>query len=236
MSYVRYKEGSIASIWKRYDIAVGKMEELHKRKRTPQGAKVPLRISKDEIWSLDIDSNIWNDTTLDYMVHGTTEDNDLPEWMTNQEVKDGICAMLDIDRCLEEEQQLKWDREALQLFSQEQWLCINAVIQATPQDDVEHHSLLNHKKAELLDVIVQWEAEAHSILADMNLSGSWGPTPEEMLDGYRIYTDGSLKVGRDMNKWMGNEEEDEDEEERDEEEEEDAYSGINYLWDTLPNE
>ena len=60
---------------------------------------LPIHIDMEHLFSLDVDDDIWQDIGL------TETDNsgDPPLWLCDENVRDGIRAMLEQDRCLEEE-------------------------------------------------------------------------------------------------------------------------------------
>jgi hypothetical protein len=65
---------------------------------------------------LDVDDDIWQDL-------GLQEDDlsDPPRWLTDEKVHQGIRWMLELDRCLEEEERLKEERCFLQEWVVEEW-------------------------------------------------------------------------------------------------------------------
>ena len=63
-----------------------------------QGAICPNKIEPKGLFALDVDDVIWQDVGLN--------DDDWenpPRWLCDAEVQSGILAMLDLDRCEEEE-------------------------------------------------------------------------------------------------------------------------------------
>lgn len=70
--------------------------------KAPENAIVPLPIDKKKVFTLDIDSDVWNDA-------GLLGDDaaDIPQWMSNHQVRQGIQALLEFHRCCEELQRLK---------------------------------------------------------------------------------------------------------------------------------
>ena len=54
-----------------------------------------------------------------------------PPWMHNEKVKDGIKAVLDLDRALEEERRLRMERGLLQEFFRNEYIATTVALQNT---------------------------------------------------------------------------------------------------------
>ena len=54
-----------------------------------------------------------------------------PHWLSDDDVRNGIWAQLELDRCLEEEEWVKAERCAIQEWFMEEWVCIQHAIQTT---------------------------------------------------------------------------------------------------------
>lgn len=75
------------------------------------------------LFDLDVDDDIWLDIGLGY------DDDDAdgsvpPLWLSNDNVRAGIRAMLDRDRCLEERKRLLDERSAMQEWFSEEWMVV----------------------------------------------------------------------------------------------------------------
>jgi hypothetical protein len=55
-------------------------------------------------------------------------DGPIPRWLGDESVRDGIKALLGLDRCCEEETRLRKERCALQEWMMEEWTCVDATI------------------------------------------------------------------------------------------------------------
>lgn len=76
---------------------------------------------------LDVDDEIWLNMGIGYDIEG--DDRVPPLWLSNDKVREGIRAMTDRDRCIEERVRLLKERSALQLWFSEEWKVINAAIE-----------------------------------------------------------------------------------------------------------
>jgi hypothetical protein len=59
------------------------------------GAQVPALIEQEGFWELGVDSKLWADVYLNDAFKG----QDVPMWLCNQPMKQGICAMLQSTEC-----------------------------------------------------------------------------------------------------------------------------------------
>ena len=80
----------------------------------------------EKLFSLDIDDDIWQDIGLT-----ETGSTDPPLWLCNEEVRTGIRAMLELDRCQEEEPRLLSERHSLQEWFAEEWMIVKSAMEAT---------------------------------------------------------------------------------------------------------
>ena len=88
----------------------------------------PSRIDSKGLFALDVDDDIWQDTGL-----GDEGDQNAnpPLWLCNANVRKGIGALLELDRCQEEEARLQHERRAMQEWFSEEWQVIVEAYEAT---------------------------------------------------------------------------------------------------------
>jgi len=75
---------------------------------------------------LDVDDAIWQDVGLNDDVS-----EEPPLWLCDAKVQSGILAMLDLDRCEEEELRLQHERRAMQDWFLEEWEIVNVAYENT---------------------------------------------------------------------------------------------------------
>jgi len=93
-------------------------DQLHaliRQRKAPAGAIPPVSISRDGIFQLDVDDEIWQDIGLE------DENIDPPRWLADETVRQGIRHLLDLDRCLEEEDRLRRERCVMQEYMVAEW-------------------------------------------------------------------------------------------------------------------
>jgi hypothetical protein len=105
------------------------MLQLIKDGKAPHGACCPSKIEAKALFALDVDDEIWQDVGLDDDVPGTEP----PPWLANNDVRDGIKALLERDRCLEEEARLQHECRSMQEWFSEEWRIIDLLLTATSE-------------------------------------------------------------------------------------------------------
>jgi hypothetical protein len=103
------------------------MQKLVDEGLAPEGAIVPPTIEKDRLFHLDVDDEIWQDIGLD----DETTGHAVPRWLGDEDVRSGIKARIQLDRCLEEEHRLGLERCNLQDWMGEEWALLHDTITAT---------------------------------------------------------------------------------------------------------
>jgi hypothetical protein len=82
---------------------------------------------------LDVDDDIWQDVGLD------DEEDSVPAWLGDEDTRRGIKALLELDRCFEEEECLGRERCALQEWFIEEWKTVLMALRSTADDaDVQY--------------------------------------------------------------------------------------------------
>jgi len=80
------------------------MQDLIAHGDAPIGAIIPNPLATDILWDLDVDDDLWTDLAQD----GQYQD-DAPRWLYDQPTKQGIRAMLDLQRSEEELERLNYE-------------------------------------------------------------------------------------------------------------------------------
>jgi hypothetical protein len=117
-SSVKRREPGILKLTITYNDLCHQLSQLIKTKKVPDGAISPEPIQRDGLFKLDVDDDIWQDIGLDEDQSGP-----LPRWLCDDTVREGIKALLEHDRCCEEEIRLKKERCAMQEWMLEEWVC-----------------------------------------------------------------------------------------------------------------
>ncbi|KIJ06445.1 hypothetical protein PAXINDRAFT_29868, partial [Paxillus involutus ATCC 200175] len=108
-------EPTILKLVSNYNTLCKQLQTLIKVGTAPLGVVSPPCISREGIFQLDVDDDIWQDIGLD---DATT---DPPLWLADESVRMGICHLLEYDRCVEEEDRLCRERCILQEWMMLEW-------------------------------------------------------------------------------------------------------------------
>jgi len=81
------------------------MQDLIARGDAPASATVPKQLSSEGLWNLDVDDDLWTDLARDEQFQDSA-----PRWLYDEPTKQGIHAMLNLQRSEEELEQLNHER------------------------------------------------------------------------------------------------------------------------------
>ncbi|THV02106.1 hypothetical protein K435DRAFT_853082 [Dendrothele bispora CBS 962.96] len=153
---------------------------LIRQHQAPSFAIAPKKIERQSLFELDVDEEIWQDVGLD-------EDAENPPlWLCNEEVRRGIRAVLELDRCDEENSRLRAQRKALQEWFMDEWYTSEAALEQTRASGLQHQLKLHRKS--LLTMYAHWEKPLVE-LSD-GFPTEWGPSQEDISEvRHQVYTD-----------------------------------------------
>jgi hypothetical protein len=120
-SSIKRREPTILKLANTYNDLCRQLANLIANGQAPPGSVVPQSIQRDGLFRLDVDDDIWQDVGLD-----DEYDGGIPLWLGDEGVRLGIQALLQHDRCCEEEVRLRKERCNLQQWFMEEWDCIKA--------------------------------------------------------------------------------------------------------------
>ena len=114
---INRREGSISALISKYNKLVDEIVLLHKQGKTPlPGLIIPQKLEPKQVFCLDVDDDVWQDDP------GLGDDpfTEVPRWFGNKNVHDGISALLNRDRCMEEKARLLSECSAMQVWLHEE--------------------------------------------------------------------------------------------------------------------
>ncbi|THU85905.1 hypothetical protein K435DRAFT_684691 [Dendrothele bispora CBS 962.96] len=126
---VRRRDPGIQQLAQKYNKLVKEMKDLIVLKRAPRNAIAPALIDVSELFKLDVTDELWQDIGLNY--DEVDADQRPPPWLADEGVRQGIRAMLELDRCDEEEERLAIERKAMQSWLNEEWDVVKCAINDT---------------------------------------------------------------------------------------------------------
>lgn len=122
---MRRREPGIIALASRYNKLCIEMETIIKRNEAPKGAVIPLQIERQGIFKLDVDDDIWQDVGLE---EEDEYQGNVPDWLGNESVREGIKCLLQLDRCREEKERLIMEMKRMPEWMLEEWECIQEAI------------------------------------------------------------------------------------------------------------
>lgn len=172
---VKRHEPGVVQLASKYNKLCADMAALKANGGAPKQSIIPSKIEREGLFKLDVDDDIWQDI-------GLNEDDFegvIPAWLGDEPTRQGIKAMLEKDRCLEEEQRLSLERCSLQEWLMSEW---ESVLTAKEHCQLNVNILyqLQLKQTELCKLYVVWEPRVKNIPPKYPLPECWGPSQEEI--------------------------------------------------------
>lgn len=191
---MKRRDPKIQALARQYNVLCKEMADLIKKNQAPRNAIAPHPIG-ESIWKLDVDDDIWQDLGLD----DTYDNKEPPLWLKSDAVRDGIKAMLQLDRCAEEEPRVFHECRALRYWLSEEWDAVTSAMQTaievgktvavlqrelqltivTGNTAVAHQ--LGLRKQELCQMCVMWMNALRPIPFKTEGLPEWGPTEAELM-------------------------------------------------------
>ncbi|KAJ7659649.1 hypothetical protein DFH06DRAFT_917907, partial [Mycena polygramma] len=103
-----------------------------------------------------------------------------PLWLKSEAVRDGIKAMLQLDRCLEEEPRLFHECQALRYWLSEEWDAVALAKNVAREDEGMRHQLALRQQ-ELCQLCATWESTMRPIPFKKDGLPAWGSYEAELL-------------------------------------------------------
>ncbi|KAJ7795836.1 hypothetical protein B0H14DRAFT_2620574 [Mycena olivaceomarginata] len=173
---VKRREKGIQNLALKYNKQCAKVAQLIRDKNAPRGALAPRPIPDGQLWKLDVDDDIWEDDGLDD--DETEEQTTPPPWLCDDGVRAGIKALLQIDRCREEDIRLKKERAALQVWFAEEWALVNhALEEAGTAPDRYQYELM---RDDLVHLCATWQKSLPDCGLDTSTLPPWGPNATQL--------------------------------------------------------
>jgi hypothetical protein len=187
---IKRREPTILKIVSTYNTLCDQLHALIRQRKAPTGAIPPQHISRNGIFQLDVDDDVWQDIGLEDDIA------DPPQWLSDENVRQGIRLLLDLDRCLEEEGRLRRERCIMQEYMVMEWTALQRAREVAselltqsllymrsnvciPIDaDVAWH--LERRATQLSLISVEWQSRVRPIPCAWGMPDSWGPSAVDM--------------------------------------------------------
>ncbi|KAJ7581690.1 hypothetical protein C8J56DRAFT_1006012 [Mycena floridula] len=167
----KQRDTGIHALLKTYNRLCTKIETIILDGEAPSGAVTPQPLEKEGLFALDVDDSIWVDVGLS---DGGIDGQAAPAWLADDNVRQGIRLMLEVDRCCEEEVRLQREKTSLQAWMNLEWKTINTFIKKSLERD------------RLLKLCASWQTELRVMGVDDD--SNWGPSLGEIYQARRLQT------------------------------------------------
>ncbi|KAJ7796379.1 hypothetical protein B0H14DRAFT_3494859 [Mycena olivaceomarginata] len=212
-SAVKRREPTITKLANEYNKLCNEVSKLIREGKAPRGSIAPLPIPAKGLWKLDVDDVIFQDVGLD---DGDDTSDEPPLWLCNEQVRAGIKALLELDRCEEEDARLRRENEALRVWFAEEWKVSVVGIQEAASEVDKYHLQLHQD--DLVRLAATWDKYLPDFGAQNGALPEWGPSQVQLV---RCRSDAHMPArGEDRHYGDGDSDDEEDDEDSDGEEEE----------------
>ncbi|KAJ7832722.1 hypothetical protein B0H13DRAFT_2370815 [Mycena leptocephala] len=172
---VKRREPTITKLAGEYNKLCAQIAKLIKDGKAPRGSILPVPIPAKGLWQLDVDDAIFQDVGLDDNDDGSTEP---PLWLCDEQVRAGIKAVLQLDRCDEEDARLLREKCALRVWFAEEWDIVSKAIEDAESEVDKYHLRLHQDK--LVRLCVTWEKHLPDFGVSTIALPPWGPSAFQM--------------------------------------------------------
>jgi hypothetical protein len=172
---MKKREPGIMRLVTKYNKLCENLTSMINMGEAPRGAIPPYPIEREGLFKLDVDDEVWQDIGLN---NDNNVDGDLPLWLSDDNVRQGIKALLELDRCDEEQRRLCKERQNMQEWMIREWNYITLAKEMAEDVDVLYQMQLRGEYLKRLCIL--WQARIHTIPGEEELPTSWGPSFEEL--------------------------------------------------------
>ncbi|KAJ7431651.1 hypothetical protein B0H11DRAFT_1679861, partial [Mycena galericulata] len=175
---IKRRDPGIATLYKEYNKLCAQIRTMIQNRTAPRKVIAPQVIDPKKVWQLDVDDDIWQDVGLDDDDDddGAAGSSEPPLWLSNESVRSGILAMLDVDRADEEDRELEKERRAMQVWFAEEWEVVNLALEEAASEGLRYG--LHLRRERLLRLCATWQR--HLPRSDDATVPAWGPTAAEL--------------------------------------------------------
>ncbi|KAH6886607.1 hypothetical protein BKA70DRAFT_1123120 [Coprinopsis sp. MPI-PUGE-AT-0042] len=169
----------ISNLVKKYNTMCAEISQLISSRPSLQTAVAPIPVDPKSVFDLDVDNPIWDDTFME---------DDLPQvplWMGNDDMRQGIRSHLQLLRCAEEKERLCLESQNLQGWSFNEWGKLTCAINQY-DDNIGLAYELSQRQVCLLRRIAIWQAQLQELALPSFDHWAWGPSQEQLAEARTI--------------------------------------------------
>ncbi|RDB23171.1 hypothetical protein Hypma_009676 [Hypsizygus marmoreus] len=178
-SSVKRHEPGVVQLANKYNKLCDELATLKRSGKALAKATIPAKIEREGLFKLDVDDDIWQDIGLD-------DDSDaaIPAWLGDENTRTGIKAMLELDRCKEEEQRLGMEHCTMQEWMMEEWHAVLYALEICQDENMKYQ--LQQRKSYLCRLCAVWEQKTRILPSRYVMPASWGPTEVELMEALQL--------------------------------------------------
>ncbi|KAG6809758.1 hypothetical protein H0H92_014854 [Tricholoma furcatifolium] len=192
---VKRRDPSITKVAGLYNQLQSQLEAMVAKGVAPPGAVPPHKIETKGLFTLDVDDAIWQDVGLTDDVGSLNLTP--PAWLADNSVRDGIRALLEHDRCIEEGERIRHECQSMRLWFMEEWSVVNRGVDRALTDGIRYY--LNLRRDTLLRYCTKWKDSISLLYPDQDeLFSDWGISGEDMAGARAMQTLEAVDEERDM--------------------------------------
>jgi len=173
MANLKRREPSLKKLVQKYNQKCQALVEKLKGSRRPRHVKGLAEIDLSTIWELDVDDDIWNDA-----LYLDDEEEKIPEWLGNEDMRGAIRNRVENERCKEELVRLLKERNNLRSWMVTEWRATKATMEFDQDEWLMFQLELKLEKLALL--AGRWEKAVEVMKEDLE-EEDWGPSREILI-------------------------------------------------------
>ncbi|KAJ7859935.1 hypothetical protein B0H14DRAFT_2745682 [Mycena olivaceomarginata] len=169
---VKRRQPKINNLVREYNKICDAIGDEIRERRAPARTIPPDRIDMQTLYALDVDDAIWKDVGLE-----DDEDRGVPPlWLSDDLVRSGIRAMLQLERADEEDAMLRKEAQGLRIWFIEEWEVLNLAMENTANEPDRYQFYLRRER--LVRLCATWRKH---LPADTPQDAPWGPSEAELI-------------------------------------------------------
>jgi Kyakuja-Dileera-Zisupton transposase/CxC1 like cysteine cluster associated with KDZ transposases len=175
---VKHRSSGVEATMNKYNAKLVEMSEYRRKSKSiSQDAYIPPLLSKEGLYKLDVDQDIWEDARGDI---ADFPDGVIPKWLTDVSVKRGICVAQEVVNCRQELERCKAEHSNLWAWFSNEYAAVGKLVTSSQDEDVSFFALV--RLHQLYDWLETWRKHL-ALVPSMSNIPRWDdirtPTPLE---------------------------------------------------------
>jgi hypothetical protein len=169
---VKHRSSGIEATMNKYNAKLVEMSEYRRKSKSiSRDAYIPPVLSKEGLYKLDVDQDIWEDARGDI---ADFPDGVIPKWLTDTSVKQGICVAQEVVNCRQELERCKAEHSNLWTWFCDEYAAVGKLATSMQDNDVSFFALV--RLHQLFDLLETWKKYI-TVIPSMSNSPRWNEIP-----------------------------------------------------------